>query len=39
MIRGLTLWLIRRTCLGCGKATARTNWHTACERSFCGADS
>jgi hypothetical protein len=38
MIRTLTLWLIRRTCLGCGKMTARRTWHAACERSFCGAD-
>ncbi len=38
MIRALTLWLIRHTCLLCGKMTTRHNWHPACERSVCGAD-
>lgn len=38
MIRALTLWLIRHTCLDCGKMTARRNWHAECEQSFYGAN-
>lgn len=38
MIRALTLWLIRRTCLGCGKMTTRNHWHPNCKQEICGAD-
>ena len=37
-MNALTLWLIRRTCVRCGKFTTRRHYHPACERALLGSD-